>query len=196
MSLPTAGERSLGPVHCAWFGHRHGTPSGPRVRDWLGSRLAIDPAALELTRDAHCRPQLGGAHADFDANWSHSGDRLLVALGEGVHVGADIERLRPRPRALDLAQRYFAPEEAAWLGALPAAAREHAFLELWCAKEAVLKAHGRGLSFGLHRLRFERTGEGLVLVACDPLLGRPGDWTLHALVPEPGFTAAVAWRPR
>src|SRR3546814_6516543 len=63
--------------------------------------------------------------------------------------GADLELLRPRPRALALAERFFVRSETGALLALPAEAREAAFVRLWCAKEAVLKAHGRGLAFGL-----------------------------------------------
>src|SRR3546814_11324671 len=62
--------------------------------------------------------------------------------------GADLELLRPRPRALALAERFFVRSETGALLALPAEAREAAFVRLWCAKEAVLKAHGRGLAFG------------------------------------------------
>src|SRR3546814_8376203 len=91
--------------------------------------------------------------------------------------GADLELLRPRPRALALAERFFVRSETGALLALPAEAREAAFVRLWCAKEAVLKAHGRGLAFGLDRLEFALCGDDWALVACDPALGQPSDWT-------------------
>ena len=75
-------------------------------------------------------------------------------------------------------------------------ARDDAFFRLWCAKEAVLKAHGQGLSFGLHRLRFAADGARLQLVECDASLGRADDWRLHDWQPQPGYHAALAWRPR
>src|SRR3546814_15779997 len=109
--------------------------------------------------------------------------------------GADLELLRPRPRALALAERFFVRSETGALLALPAEAREAAFVRLWCAKEAVLKAHGRGLAFGLDRLEFALCGDDWALVACDPALGRPSDWTLHAFTPMPGYLARLAWRP-
>jgi 4'-phosphopantetheinyl transferase len=182
----------VGPVRCAWGPHRHGTPAEPLARPWLAAALGVPAATLGLARDEHGRPRL--AAPGFDASWSHSGERLLVALGAGVRVGADLELLRPRPRALALAGRFFTPAEAAALAALPAAALEPAFVRLWCAKEAVLKAHGRGLAFGLDRLEFRREGEGWRLAACDPELGAPGDWTLHAFAPMPGYLATLAWR--
>src|SRR3546814_6405959 len=66
------------------------------------------------------------------------------ALPIWIVPGIDLERQRPRARALEIAERYFSADEAAALAALPAADRSVAFLELWTAKEAVLKALGRG----------------------------------------------------
>jgi 4'-phosphopantetheinyl transferase len=197
---------AIGPLRCAWGPHHHGTPAETLVRPWLAGVLGLPADALPLRRDAYGRPRLDPPAADADASWSHSGQRLLVALGRGVQVGADhlgrgvqvgadLELLRPRPRALALAERFFAPAETEALAALPAATQEAAFVRLWCAKEAVLKAHGRGLAFGLHRLQFVlREGEW-ALAACDPELGRPSDWTLHAFMPIPGYLASLAWRP-
>ncbi len=183
---------AVGPVRCAWGPHRHGTPAEALARPWLAAALAVPPASLALPRDPHGRPRLDVP--GFDASWSHSGERLLVALGAGVRVGADLELLRPRPRALALAERFFTPAETATLAALPPAALEAGFVRLWCAKEAVLKAHGRGLAFGLDRLEFAPEGDGWRLAACDPALGEPADWTLHAFAPMPGYLASLAWR--
>ena len=130
---------------------RTGRTGGARL---AGAGTGHCADALPLARDDRGRPRLGGRLAGWDCSWSHSGDGLLIALGEGVQVGVDCERLRPRPRALELAQRFFTAPEHDWLAAPSAAVRDRAFLRLWCAKEAVLKAHGHGLSFGLDRLRF------------------------------------------
>ena len=96
--------------------------------------------------------------------------------------------------------RFFAPGEAGRLQALAPERRELAFLRLWCAKEAVLKAHGQGLSFGLHRLEFIPDGDDehapLRLLASDPELGAASDWQLHEWIPAPGYLAALAWHPR
>jgi len=195
MSL-SAGQLSLGIVRCAWQPHRHGTPAEPLVRAWLSQPLGAEAAAFAFARSERGRPSLAAPHAGVDVNWSHSGDGLLMAFGAGVQVGVDLEILRPRPHALALARRFFTAREADALAWLPGASREHAFVRLWCAKEAMLKAHGHGLSFGLERLEFELRGETWVLVDCDSALGAPADWTLHAFTPNPGYVAAVAWRPR
>jgi len=178
----------------AWRPLPRGAAAEPFAREWLAAQLGACAEALPIERDARGRPHLRAPFAAFDCNWSHSGDGLLVVLGRGQRVGVDLEWLRPRARALALAQRYFTATEVAWLGTLAAAACERAFLRLWCAKEAVLKAHGHGLSFGLHRLEFTEDAGRLALRACDPALGRPDDWTLQELAPAPGYLGAVAWR--
>ena len=194
MSL-TAGQLEFDRVRCAWRPYRRGEPAEPRVRAWLQSELPVPAAGLELARDRYGRPRLGPAHAGHDTSWSHSGEGLLMALGEGVRLGCDLEWARPRPRVLELARRYFTPGEAEWLAGLSGAARETTFVRIWCAKEAMLKAHGRGLVFGLHRLEFAERDGVLALVDCDPALGKPEAWSLYAFEPAPNYLATFAWHP-
>lgn len=170
--------------------YSRGDASTPRVQAWLAREFGGGDGDYTFERDAHGRPQL--QRAMLDCNWSHSGGHLLVAAGDGLRVGVDIESIRPRANALAVARRFFAKEEIAWLGE-----RENAqldFLRLWCAKEAVLKAHGRGLAFGLHRLAFAQNDSVLSLQRCDAELGDPRDWQLREFAPSPGMLAALAWR--
>lgn len=191
---PNSDTRSQGPIRWTWRPYRPGLPAEACVRAWLAAQFGIAAEAFVIDRDGHGRPRLGAPHAGSDVSWSHSGEGLLIALGEGVQLGVDAERLRPRPRALELARRFFTPAEADWLQARPDAAREADFVRLWCAKEAILKAHGRGIAFGLHRLALAERDGGLRLVAADPALGRAGDWSLHEFTPAPGYAAVLAWR--
>ncbi len=169
-----------------------GRPAEPVARRWLAARLGCEPEGLRLDRSAHGRPVLE-LPAGWDCNWSHSGSLLAVVLGERMRVGIDIERERPRPRALELARRFFTPAEADWLAAHGPGDASRDFLRLWCAKEAVLKAHGRGLAFGLDRLEFRDRGGCLRLAACDPALGDPEAWRVLEVRPSPGFLGALAW---
>ncbi len=180
-----------------WRDYEHGQPAEPLARLWLADVLGCDPVAVALERDSMGRPRVGAPQRRCDISWSHSGQGLLIAMGEGVDIGADLERIKPRPQALALARRFFAGSEADWLAALPILHRELSFLRLWCAKEAVLKAYGRGLAFGLDKLAFGEVGGGaLQLLECDRLLGQPDDWSLREFVPHAGYLAAIAWRDR
>lgn len=167
----------------------------PAVRPLLCKALDCSDEALPLSRSTQGRPLLGPPFERFDAGWSHSGDALLLALGESIQLGVDIEQLRARPRARELAQRFFHADEVQWLSAQEDALLQLSFVRLWCAKEAVLKAHGKGLSFGLEKLVFAEHEHALRLMDCDPALGAPQEWTLHEWMPLAGYHAALAWRP-
>jgi 4'-phosphopantetheinyl transferase len=174
--------------------HRRGTRGEPSVRPLLAETFGIPADDLPLRRDPRGRPRLQAPLQRYDLGWSHSGDALLLAVGEGVTLGVDIERAREHPRALEIAQRFFHQDETAWLHSLQAGARAAAFTRLWCAKEALLKAHGHGIAFGLDKLVFADEGGALRLRACDAALGAPGDWTLREWQPLPDYRAAMAWK--
>lgn len=166
----------------------------------LAAYLDVPEAAVEMVEGDRGKPMLAGdlatrrGDAKLEFNWSHSGDVALVALALGVAPGVDIERHHARANALALAQRYFDPAEAATLAKLQGDARDRAFLALWCAKEAVLKATGEGLSFGLARLCFQHGDAGWRLDGLDPALGAVADWQLAGFEAASGYHGALAWR--
>lgn len=163
------------------------------LRSVLGAYLGIEMDRVALVNGEHGRPALAGTHdPSLGFNWSHSGNHALIAVGRRITPGIDLEQLRMRPRALEIARRYFSSEEAAALTALPAAARDAAFLEVWTAKEAVLKALGRGIAFGLDRLSIVSTSDRLTLQRLE------GDdaaaWQLQRLAVDTALVATLAWR--
>ncbi|MEO8997671.1 MAG: 4'-phosphopantetheinyl transferase superfamily protein [Rhodanobacter sp.] len=163
------------------------------LRSVLGAYLGIEAIRVTLIDGEHGRPALTDAHdPSLGFNWSHSGNHALIAVGRRITPGIDLECVRVRPRALEIARRYFSKEETAALMAVPAAARDAAFLDMWTAKEAVLKALGRGLAFGLDRLSIASTPDQLILQRLE------GDdvaaWQLRRLAVDTTLVAALAWR--
>jgi 4'-phosphopantetheinyl transferase len=159
----------------------------------LAAYLGVQTAQVILAEDGHGRPRLAGPlEGALHFNWTHSGDRALVAVARHVQPGIDLERIRPRPRALEIARRYFSAAETRLLESTEASARELVFLRLWTGKEALLKALGRGLAFGLHRLTLALDGDSLRLEAFEE--EDPAHWQLHVPVIDRGYVAAVAWR--
>lgn len=196
IATPHPRTQQVGPLRWARLPYRTGEAAEPLARAWLAREWHTSQAALSLLRNRHGRPYLSQArHPGWDIGWSHSGDGLLVALAHGVRVGVDLERQRERPRAAELARRFFAQDEAQWLNALPPERHQAMFVRVWCAKEAVLKAHGRGIAFGLARLRFDwdPAADRLLLRDCDPVLGLPAHWHLHEMQPQAGECAVLAW---
>lgn len=167
----------------------------------LAGYLGVPESDIALGEDARGKPYLvnaagvRGDGAALEFNWSHSGDRALIAMSRHGAVGVDIERLGKNLRAIEIARRFFDSGEADVLAALDPDRRDHAFIGLWCAKEAVLKAAGEGLSFGLARLAFTHVAEAdWDLVATDPALGAAQDWRISGFDPAPGYRGCLAWR--
>ena len=167
----------------------------------LAGYLGIPETSVALGEDARGKPYLANAArtrgdgAALEFNWSHSGDYALVALCRRGAVGVDIERLGKNLRAIEIARRFFDAGEADVLEALDPGARDHAFIGLWCAKEAVLKAVGEGLSFGLARLAFEHVADAdWNLARADPALGEAQDWRVSGFDAAPGYRGCLAWR--
>jgi phosphopantetheinyl transferase len=114
----------------------------------------LSEISLRHARDQ--RPQCQDA-PQFCLSFSSSGSTFAACLCEGGDVGVDIEKSRPVADVVALAHRFFTAPEAAFLADCPASLRNEAFLTMWSAKEAGLKALGCGIDFGLNTftLRFE-----------------------------------------
>ena len=177
----------IGSLRCRWQAMPTAARAQDIASDWLRD-IVGDTAADGLHRDARNRPQL----VRGDAGWSHSHGRLFIAYSEHGRVGVDIEPRIRRIEPLRIARRYFATEEFEVLASLDGDARQLAFLRLWCAKEAVLKAHGGGLAFGLDKVVFDVADDNMRMLRCAQALGHVDDWNLHLLEPEPGFIAVLA----
>lgn len=119
--------------------------------DWILSELssasgmALSRTDLRRTEDG--RPEFPSC--GFDANWTHSKDVCVLAYSFEAKVGVDIERLRPR--ALRIAERFFAGEETELLlrSGLPPESALKQFYRIWCRKEALFKCVGGSFLGGI-----------------------------------------------
>ena len=147
-----------------------------------------------LARDTHGKPYvIDAGYPQF--NLSHGGQRIAIAFARTHAVGVDVEALQRRHSPLDLAARFFASDEAHALAALDARDQPDAFVNLWTCKEAVLKALGRGLAFGLDRLRFDFDGsDPRALVAIAEEAGALDEWQVARFDAGSGHAGALAWR--
>lgn len=121
--------------------------SRARETEWLASRVLLRRflRRLGLNLNLKMDPDFGFPElidpvtqtpAPFFASWSHTENRI-VAAGSDLPVGIDIERW-DRPVA-HLLRRFACDGETELLSPI----------ELWCAKEAVAKATGLGMRWGL-----------------------------------------------
>jgi 4'-phosphopantetheinyl transferase len=174
------------------------------LRRILGAYLGVAPEAVRFGYSSHGKPHLDPAiHGEaLRFNLSHSGELALVALAYRREVGVDVEVIRPLPDREAIAERFFSPGEVRQLRALPDEQREEAFFACWTRKEALIKAHGGGLSLPLDDFQVSLAPAAPATPL--PVLGAREElrrWSLRALSPAPGTIAAVAaegydWRLR
>jgi 4'-phosphopantetheinyl transferase len=112
------------------------------LRAILGRYSGLPPRSVRI-RGGEGKPVVPARMPAF--NVSHSAGTALYALAAGGEVGVDVETLRPRARAVELAGRVFGEDFAAHLRALDPAERDRAFLVQWTRREAALKCAGAGL---------------------------------------------------
>jgi phosphopantetheinyl transferase len=151
---------------------------GARAVEWLGARTAgkeavqrlvqlhygteLFPADIEIVPDALGRPVVGGTWTEGLASLpvvslAHSQGCAVALAALGGRVGIDIEFVRRREQGF--AEIAFTADEHELLAGLPADALHEWTLRCWCAKEAVAKALGSGLTRG---------PQGLTVAAIDP----------------------------
>lgn len=161
------------------------------LRALLGAYLGLEPTRVRLEEGPHGKPALRARRGARPLHFSvsHSGGLAVLAFSADGPVGVDVERLRPMPNALRLAERYLTRRERArvrW--ARGPAARSRAFLEAWTAKEALLKATGDGLA-ALGRAEVVRARPRGPL---EGLVDGESRWRIHRIAPAPGLVGAVA----
>jgi 4'-phosphopantetheinyl transferase len=130
--------------------------------------MRVEGALARAARDS-----LTAEYPGCAVSFSDSDGIAVVAIASEGAVGADVERVRTRPRLDAIARRVFSPEEARALATAPAAARLSRFYRAWTATEATAKARGLGLPS---------------MLAARTLPGMPVTW----FEPARGFIAAVA----
>lgn len=151
-------------------------------------------ADIEIGNGTHGKPFAHSIGA-IEFNLSHAGEDIVFAFARGQALGVDIERLQRRAMSPEIARRFFCSSEADALAGLPDARHQGAFLRLWTHKEAVLKAIGGGLSFGLERLEFALDADGDVrgLRAIADEAGSAEDWRLHSFAIDERLVGCLAW---
>jgi 4'-phosphopantetheinyl transferase len=124
------------------------------LRHLLGLYLGVEPADVHFNVNPHGKPRLQGT-AEYEGlvfNVSHSGTRVVIALACNTPLGVDVERVRSDRNLERLADACLAEGEIDRWQRLPPDLKPAAFYRWWTAKEALVKAIGRGVALGLRSI--------------------------------------------
>ena len=165
------------------------------LREILGSYLDIPPERISFSYSEYGKPALVGnaKESRLRFNVSHSHGVARYAVTSGREVGIDLELIRHDFAGLDIAQRYFSPEEVSALRALPHEQQTAAFFNCWTRKEAYIKARGEGLTYPLHRFTVPLApGEPAALLMTNDAPSEAAQWPLMELPLSAGYATALA----
>jgi 4'-phosphopantetheinyl transferase len=130
------------------------------LRHCVGMVFSCPPQNIHLIRDEKGRPFLSherGIETGIDFNLSHGCHWISVGLSYAGRIGVDIQEASEPFDWQAVGRAYLHPDEIDMIHQLAASDQSAAALELWCLKEAFLKATGDGLATPPHNLRPRHT---------------------------------------
>lgn len=152
------------------------------LRVLLGAYTQQEPSMVIVKEQVGGKPMLASGEVSF--NLAHSGDWVVWAFAGAGEVGVDLEQLRADVVYARVAQRYFHLVEQQALAEARDAVR--LFFDMWVAKEALVKASGKGVFAGMNEVE-------LPLVAgAVPDAIAVGDWFLRRVEAGSKYVCAVA----
>src|SRR3954453_7948248 len=168
-------------------GRRNFVVTRGALRTILGRYLQAEPQTLRFASTTNGKPRLDPP-LSTQFNVSHSGSVGLIAVARELEVGVDVEKITPRARRDGIARRVFTTRER------DAIDGDEAFYPHWVAKEAFVKATGRGVASvkSFEVLLDAPGGPRLVHVGGDQ--EEAARWALTPVEAPPGSAAAVVAR--
>lgn len=165
------------------------------VRTTLSRYAPVSASEWRFVTNDYGRPAIAPQHDGARAlrfNVSHTHSLVAMAVSCGAEIGVDVENVRLRAAPIEIADRFFSPEEAAALEELEPARRQHRFFEYWTLKESYIKARGMGLSIPLDKFTFRYPCATSVELRTDAALDdAPQRWTFWQLQPHPDYLLAL-----
>lgn len=127
------------------------------LRHLLSWTFQAPARSWAISADAAGRPHIVSPHPhrDVAVSLSHTRGFVAAAIARGFRIGIDAERRDPSRSQLDIADRFFANQEAERLRSLPQNRVAPAFTALWTLKEAFVKAIGKGFAQPLKSFSFD-----------------------------------------
>ena len=113
-------------------------------------------------------------------NLSHTDGMIACAVTESLNVGVDVERLGRVKKPSELAERIFTQREQNLMLDMTKKEEDQYFFSLWVLKEALVKATGAGISFGVEKLDFSLSVDALPSLSFQPAhLGNSDAWQFY-----------------
>ena len=165
------------------------------LRTLLASYLDTEASQISFKYGPQRKPELATPSGEraLQFNLAHSNDWAAYAFGWDRPLGIDLEHIRPVADVDDLVQRFFTARESALIRSLSGDEKWKTFFQIWTCKEALLKAHGSGLTTALDQfeIALDAKANPTVIPVGEDSEGL-AVWQLVILDLVPGYTSALA----
>jgi 4'-phosphopantetheinyl transferase len=162
---------------------QHHLLGGLLVKSVAISKFGFSRTETSLAYGENSKPFFN-LRSSLHFNVSHSGQWVVAAFSDKP-VGIDVEKIRDVN--LQIAHRFFSPEEISFLMRTPGQRRKSCFFDFWTLKESYLKAIGTGLTRPLSSFTISYSGNKIHLDES----GKPVDVCLSHLDLEEGYVLSV-----
>ena len=124
------------------------------VRTTLSYYADIAPKDWQFSKNQYGKPAIKNFPQPLFFNLSNTESLIVCAVSQQPQMGVDVESVQHKTSSIEIAQRFFAPQEVEDLNSLSANKQKQRFFQYWTLKEAYIKAKGLGLSLPLEQFAF------------------------------------------
>ncbi|MEO1252960.1 MAG: 4'-phosphopantetheinyl transferase superfamily protein [Pseudomonadota bacterium] len=153
------------------------------VRTILSRYLGVQPQTVDIVVNDAGRPSLACGALSF--NHTRSGDFGALAVARGCALGVDLESTTVNADLFSVSREHFSVAEQHSMAGLNDIAWFDAFYQRWTAKEAVVKALGRGIRGPLSTIEIDVKDPGAPV-------WRSGSLTLRSMAVRADLRLSVA----
>lgn len=114
--------------------------------------LNIDYSKIEIDFKENNKPVLKNCPQEIYFNLSHSGQMAMCVIAD-CEVGCDIQEMAEKESYIEIAQRFFHPEEIKMFKNANEDEKRELFYRIWTLKESFIKATGKGFQTALKDFR-------------------------------------------
>ena len=160
------------------------------LRLLLGSLLNLSPQQVLFIKNSYGKPLID--HCLYGFNVSHSHNMAAIIISKCLHVGVDIELMKSRFASKNIANRFFSNLEKNWLSSLLDRDYVDGFYKIWCGKEAVSKAIGKGMHLRLPDYSVIPSDRHQFLNLSSSLDIHAHQWALSYIDVDPDYCCAIS----
>ena len=162
-----------------------------QLREILSHYLGLSAAEIAFDYNKQGKPFLKNNPHALEFNLSHSSELAILAVGQSLPLGVDVEFFSARPY-LGLAKQLFSQREIQALHQVAPHLQPLAFFHMWTQKEAFIKAVGLGLSYPTQQFSVPCLPPSIETIP-DPI--HHTSWTLRSFTPQLLCAAALCHHP-